>query len=298
MSASSTEAWTTRRLLDWIREAFEKAGLDSARLSAEILLAHVLGCDRLRLYMDPDRPASAEERETLRGLVRRALAQEPIQYLVGTWSFFGMEIACDGRALIPRPSTETLIEHVLQHAKRGAHGGGEPPLRRIADVGTGTGCIALALARHVPVAEVIATDISADALALARENAARHGLGKRIEFREGDLLEPLAGEVFDLIASNPPYIPDDEWHAVAANVKDYEPELALRGGADGNALVGRLIAGAPPLLSAGGWMLIEVAASRAEEAASLVATDGRYDGVEVLEDCDGLPRVVVARRGR
>jgi len=284
--------WTTRALLEWIAAAFDRAGVDSPRRAAEFLLAHVLGCERLRLYMDPDRPASEVERDRLRTLVRRALHGEPLQYLLGTWSFFGVELACDARALIPRPSTETLVEHILQHARRPD----AAPIRRIADIGTGAGSIALALAMNLPNAHVIATDISADALELARENVDRHGLAGRVELRRGDLLEPLAGQTFDVIASNPPYIPDDEWQRVPAIVKDHEPATALRGGADGLDVVRRVLTEGPALLQPGGWLVVEVAARTARDAAQLAGVQTGMTDAAVLQDSDGLDRVVAVRR--
>lgn len=290
-TTGTTDAWTTRRLLAWMADAFKSKGLDSPKLCAELLLAHVLECERLRLYMDADRPASADERDTLRGLVGRALKHEPIQYLVGEWPFFGMPITCDNRALIPRPSTETIVEHVLQHARRP----GAAPVRRIADVCTGSGCIAVALARHLKQVEIVATDVSAAALALAEVNVHRHGLTDRVSLREGHLLEPLGGDLFDLIVSNPPYIPDHEWDAVEPNVKDHEPHLALRGGPDGLDLVRGLIDGAGERLVPGGWLLIELATCHASEAAVLARAAG-YDNVVILDDIEGHPRVLVGQR--
>lgn len=271
--------------------AFAEADLDSPRLCAELLLSHVLDCERLRLYMDADRPASSDERATLRDLVKRALAHEPIQYLVGEWPFFGIMIKCDRRALIPRPSSETLVEHILQHGRRDDH----PPLSRIADICTGSGCIALAIAKNLPNASLVATDLSTDALALATENAVALGLCERVEFVHGDLLAPLTGRTFDLIVSNPPYISDAEWSNVEPNVKDHEPELALRGGVDGLDLIRRLIHDAPAAIEPGGWLVIETAASHARAAADVASTRGLVD-VSVLDDLDGLPRVIVARR--
>ncbi|MAY75152.1 MAG: protein-(glutamine-N5) methyltransferase, release factor-specific [Phycisphaerae bacterium] len=291
-SAPANKVWTTRELLDWMSGAFKTAAIDSPRRSAEELLAHVIGCERMRLYMDIDRPASPAERDELRGLLRRALAHEPLQYLIGQWAFFGMPIKCDARALIPRPETETLVEHVLQHGRRED----ATPLRRIADICTGTGCIALALAKHLREAEVVATDVSADALALAQENAEILGLSERIDFREGDLLAPLGEERFDLITANPPYISDREWEDVEPNVKDHEPTLALRGGGDGLDLVRRLIDRAWERLEAGGWLVMETASSHAHEARDLCDLSGRYEATGVLDDLAGLPRVVVARR--
>lgn len=289
---NATEAWTTRRLLDWIAAAFAERGLDSPRLSAEILVAKVLGTERLRLYMDPDRPAAPDERETLRALVKRALAHEPIQYLTGEGWFFGLPFTCDARALIPRPSTETLVEHLLQHARRSDAG----PLRKIADVCTGSGCIAVAFAKNLPEAEIIATDLSGEALALAAENAERHGVSDRVRLVEGDLLAALDGETgFDAIVSNPPYIPDHEWDDVAPNVRDHEPTLALRGGPDGLDLVRPLLEGVAALLRSGGWIAVEVAAVHARDAATIASDAGLAD-VVVLQDHEGLDRVVAGRR--
>lgn len=288
----STESWTTRRLLGWIAETFEQRGLDSHRLCAEILVSHVIGCERLKLYMEPDRPASPEERGTLRDLVKRALAHEPIQYLTGEAWFFGLKLKADRRALIPRPGTETIVEHVLQ-AERSREGEEQV---RIADVCTGSGCIAVALAKHLPGAHVTATDISADALALAAENAEAVGVSDRIEFSEGDLLGPISSDgPFDWIVSNPPYIPDHEWGAVEPNVKDHEPGLALRGGADGLDLVGPLIDGASALLKPGGVLLVEIASCTAGECVALAEAAG-YAGVRILKDHEGLERVLVAER--
>jgi release factor glutamine methyltransferase len=285
-----SEPWTTRRLLAWMHEAFTKRGLDSPRLSAEILLSSVLACPRLELYTQQDRPASPEERDRLRDLARRALDHEPIQYLTGEAWFFALPFIADRRALIPRPSTETIVEHLLQ-AER-ARDRDAPP--RIADVCTGSGCIAVAIARNLPAASVVASDISPDALALARENAERHGVANRIEFLEGNLLEPLAHHApFDWIVSNPPYIPDHEWDAVEPNVKDHEPHLALRGGPDGMAFVAPLIRNAGERLAPAGGLLIELAACTAADAASLAARHGWRRPV-ILKDHEGLDRVLAA----
>lgn len=271
-------------------ETFTRRDLDSPRLSAEILLSHVLGCDRLRLYMETDRPASPGERDRLRDLVRRALSHEPIQYLTGEAWFFGMAFKADRRALIPRPSTETILEHVLQRERAAER----PP--RIADVCTGSGCIAVALAKHLPRARMTATDISPEALALARENTERHGVADRIEFVEGDLLAPLAGHgPFDWIVSNPPYIPDHEWDAVEPNVKNHEPHLALRAGRDGLQYVRPLIESAPPLLADAGEILIEIAACTAGDVRSLAAKAG-WSKISVLKDHEAYDRVLTARR--
>ncbi|MDX9912158.1 MAG: peptide chain release factor N(5)-glutamine methyltransferase [Phycisphaerales bacterium] len=296
----SEARWTTRSLLAWMIDAFTRQSLDAPRLFAELLLAHVIGCDRLRLYMDPDRPASPLERDALRALVARALKHEPVQYLVGEAWFFSLPFKIDRRVLIPRPATETIAEHVLQHA-RAAGRTREPML--IADVCTGSGAIAIALAKHLPETRVVATDVSADALELAQENVARHNLGTRVELLQGDLLAPLeshpvagrAGALHYLV-SNPPYIPDDEWDAVAPNVREHEPELALRAPPDGLTLIRPLIDRAPFFLRPGGQLLIECAASRAGLAAEIARANPSLTNVRALDDFEGLPRVLLADR--
>ncbi|MFO0832022.1 MAG: peptide chain release factor N(5)-glutamine methyltransferase [Phycisphaerales bacterium] len=301
--------WTTRKLLAWMGAAFTKKDLDSPRLLAELLMAHVIGCERLKLYMDPDRPASPLEREALRDLVGRALQHEPVQYLVGEAWFFGLPFRVDRRVLIPRPGTETIVEHVLQH-HRATHGPAQAESAQrgegtlIADVCTGSGAIAIALMKHMPGARAAATDISAEALDLARENAARHNVADRVDFLQGDLLTPLtsfaptaADASLDYLVSNPPYIPDDEWpDKVDRNVREHEPHLALRGGPDGLRLVGPLLKEGARLLKPGGLMLVEVATSRSGEALQLAQRDPMLKDARVLKDHEGLDRVVLACR--
>lgn len=310
MTVPQTETiWTTRKLLAWMGAAFTKKDLDSPRLLAELLMAHVVGCDRLKLYMDPDRPAAPLERETLRDLVARALQHEPVQYLVGEAWFFGLPLKVDRRVLIPRPCTETIVEHVLQH-HRATHGPtqaesaarGEGVL--IADVCTGSGAIAIALMKHLPGARCVATDISPDALEVAHENAERHKVADRTDFLRGNLLDALrsfapaaADGSLDYLVSNPPYIPDDEWPGqVDRNVLDHEPHIALRGGPDGLALVRPLLNDGPRLLKPGGLVLVEVAASRAAESVEIARKNALLHNVQLLKDHEGLDRVVLATR--
>lgn len=303
-SAHNQQTWTTRKLLAWMGEAFTKKGLDSPRLLAEMLVAHVLGCERLKLYLDADRPANPLERQMLRDLTARALEHEPVQYLVGEAWFFGLAMKVDRRVLIPRPGTETIVEHVLQHARvQPGFGGNKGEGVLIADICTGSGCIAIALLKHLTGARAVATDISADALAVAHENAVRHGVADRVDLLEGDLLGPLsdhpalaAKEELNYLVSNPPYIPDEEWDAVAPNVKEHEPHAALRGGVDGLDYVRRLLADGPRFIRPGGLLLIEVADSRAGIAKDMAAATAGLEEARVLNDFEGLPRVIVARK--
>lgn len=291
-----------------MKEAFARKGLDSPQLLAEMLVAHVVGCDRLKLYLDVDRPASPLERQTLRDLVGRALNHEPVQYLVGEARFFGLTFKVDRRVLIPRPATETVVEYVLQH-NRAVHGPGRAAATRgegvlIADVCTGSGCIAIALAKNLPGARVVATDISGAALEVARENARIHGMSERVDFLEGDLLAPLANYPptagagsLDYLVCNPPYIPDDEWpHKVDRNVREHEPESALRGGPDGLAFAGPVLRDGPRLLKPGGLLLVEVADAKAHAALELAKAQAGCADTRILKDFENLDRVILARK--
>ncbi len=308
MPPTAPQTWTTRDLLGWMTKAFESKDLDSPRRMAEMLLAHIIGCDRLRLYMDTDRPATPLERDTLRDLVRRAMNHEPIQYLVGEESFFGMHLHVDKRVLIPRPSTQTLIDEVLNHARKNPD---DRTLRdsdagvgmMIADVCTGSGCIAAALARNLPGCRVIASDLSEDALEVAQMNITKHDLDERVELVQGDLLEPIfahpvAGQngALHYLCSNPPYIPDHEWDAVEANVKDHEPTMALRANDDGMQFVTPLIQQGPKLLSKGGLLLIEIAACNAKRCLELAAAHAELTRERIAKDSDGLDRILIAEK--
>lgn len=304
MSATASETWTTRKLLAWMSEAFTRNKLDSPRLMAEMLMSHVLGCQRLRLYMEPDRPATELEKKSLRDLVARAIKHEPVQYLVGESVFFGLTFSVDKRVLIPRPATQTIVEYVLQHARTApGFGGSSGDGVFFADVCTGSSCIATSLLYTMKQARAVATDISTDALAVARLNAIRHGVIDRLEFLQGDMLAPLlenpttrANESLHYLVSNPPYIPDHEWDAVEPNVKHHEPHLALRGGTDGMQYVAPLIEMGPALLRSGGLLLIELASCNCARAKAMADAHPALEGVRVLPDIDNLPRVLVAMK--
>ena len=278
---------TIRELLGPTREYLEGKGVPSARLDAEYLIAHVLGIPRLALYLDHDRPLEPAEVDRLRDLVRRRGRREPLAYVLGSWSFYGLELRSDARALVPRPETEILVERCLALLA-----GNDAP--GIADVGTGTGAIALALASKLPGAAVTAIDLSADALALAAENAEATGLGERVEFLQGDLLAPVAGRLFDLIASNPPYVASGD--AVDPEVEQYEPALAVYADHGGRAIHERLAEGARALLKPAGHLVIEVGEGQAPWLAERLAALG-YREVAVTRDLRGVERVVSAQHG-
>ncbi|MEM9418624.1 MAG: HemK/PrmC family methyltransferase [Planctomycetota bacterium] len=346
------DTWTTRKLLSWTTQHFEDKGVDSPRVAAEMLLGHVLDVPRLKLYMEPDRPASEDERQTFRELVTRAGKHEPVDYLIGKAPFFGLELRVTPAVLIPRPSTETIIEYVLQAVRSTQRvaetlpvfaeesveprnpepvSSGEltyePELMpeepeaesesvateqedaafappgpkptsdfngRIADVCTGSGAIAVTLATQLPKATFVATDLSEDALAVARQNAEDHGVADRIAFRHGSLYEPLGEERFDFVLSNPPYISDAEWAEVLPNVKNYEPTMALCSGSDGLDHLRPLIGGASRHLLPGGQILLEMSSTQAD-AVEQLARDAQLTGLEVLKDHEEFPRILVGR---
>lgn len=300
-TASDREPWTTRRLMAWITDALARHHADSPRLCAEMLLAHVIGCDRLRLYMEIDRPATPLERESLRELVSRAMNDEPVQYLVGEAWFYGLPMTVDRRVLIPRHCTETIVEQVLHHA-RSEPGFGGPAGQgvTIGDVCTGSGAVAIAILKNLKGARALATDVSPEALELARRNADRHAVADRADFLAGDLLNPIrdhpAGHGLHYVVSNPPYIPDHEWQEVARNVKDFEPEIALRGGPDGLRFVRPIIEQAPACLRPHGLLLVEIAACTAGAVLRLAEGHPLLRTPRIVKDGDGLPRVLVATR--
>lgn len=264
-----------QRSATWLSEK----GSDAPRLEAELLLAHVLGTERLGLYADAGRQLGDRELESLRGLLRRRAGGEPVAYLTGHREFYGLELEITRDVLVPRPETELLVDRAREL---------EPG--RILDLGTGSGCVAIACARQLPEAAVTATDVSAAALEVAARNAARHGVSDRIRFLEGDLFAPLAGDDrFDLIVSNPPYVPEGE----AAEVAAHEPRLALYGGEKGMQVIGRLLAGAGSHLADGGTLLVEIGED--QEAAVRDLADAHFGHVEITRDLRRLPRVLEAR---
>ncbi|MGI9013338.1 MAG: peptide chain release factor N(5)-glutamine methyltransferase [Phycisphaerales bacterium] len=294
MPAADTKSWTTRSLLEWSGDYFKRKGVDSPRLTAELLLAHVLGCERMRLYMEIDRPASQTDRDTLRPLVERIGKHEPLQYVIAEGWLYGRPFSVSQVTLIPRPSTETLIDVALSFMNERER---DQPLR-ILDIGTGTGCIAITLALEAKekTCEIVASDIDAAIIELAQRNALRHRVENRISFivsRIFDEMDAYRDPGFDLIVANPPYIPDHEWNDVPRNVRDYEPASALRGGPDGLNVIGPLIEQAPQFLGMGGRLCVEIAHCQAKEAVARAARAG-LKNARVHADHEGLQRVLVA----
>ncbi len=260
---------TVLEILNKTMEFFQKKGVPDARLDAQYILAHGLKMKRMDLYLNFDRPLTAGELDALRPLVARRANREPLQHIIGSTSFRGHEILCDRRALIPRPETESLVDLLKERLA-----GREKTL--IADIGTGTGAIAIATAKEIPGTEVIATDISRDALALARENAEKNSA--QITFYEGDLLAAIPAErKLQAIVSNPPYIPDSAKEKLQREVRDFDPSLALFGGTDGLAIIRNLLKQTENRLEAGSPVLLEIGS---EQADTLKAEAGNYPWLE------------------
>jgi release factor glutamine methyltransferase len=288
-TAGTEQPWTISRLLEWTTKFLAEKGSESPRLDTEVLLAHALGARRIELYTRHDDRATEPERQKFRDLVKRRVEGCPVAYLVGRKEFFSLELEVSPAVLIPRPDTESVVGECLRLAKA-------LPEPRILDVGTGSGCIAVAVARQHKGARVTATDISPDALAVASRNAAKHGIGERIRFVQGDLFAPLAaGERFDFILSNPPYIRRGDMAGLVKGVRDYEPHLALDGGEDGFAVFDRLVAEAPKFLEPGGYLIVEIGTAQEAPGRERIGRIPGYELAKTVMDGSGHPRVLRAR---
>jgi release factor glutamine methyltransferase len=288
--------WTVRRLLEWTSSFFTRKEVDSPRLSAELLLAHVLGSPRIKLYTDYERVLSEKDLASFRSLVQRAGEHEPIAYLTGRAHFFNLEFEVTKDVLIPRPDTETLVENVLQLTRNSP--GFEAP--RVLDMCTGSGCIAAAIAHHLKNAVVIATDVSAPAVEVAKRNVAKLGLEGRVTVVQGDLFDALAEvpdpQPFNLIVSNPPYIPTGALEKLDRNVRDFEPRVALDGGMDGLVVHRRIVEEAPARLVSGGRIYLEIQFDQGAAVKELVESREEFEDAKILKDYGGNQRVVSARR--
>lgn len=279
------ETWTTLKILSWTKEYFAAKGIENARLEAEWLLCAATGLDRVGLYLNFDKPLNSAELAVFRSMVSRRARREPLQHILGTQEFCGLEFEVSPDVLIPRHDTETLVTEALIRASEA---------RSILDIGSGSGCIAVALAKRLQDAKLTAIDISTTALELAKRNADRNGV--IIEFLHGSLLDPVKGRCFDLIVSNPPYIPSCDIERLEPEVRDWDPRCALDGGKDGLDIYRILIPSALRFLNPGGWLLVEVGVGQAREVAELFyAVEGYYD-VIAAHDPAGIERVVGARR--
>ena len=261
---------------------------ERARRDAELLLRRALHCDAAWLFAHADDCIPDQCVQQLEPMLRRRLAGEPVQYILGEAEFWGLTFSVHPAVLIPRPETELLVEHVLDFLR-----GREHP--RVLDVGTGSGAIAVALAAECPQARCVAVDLSSAALSVAAENASRHGVADQIEFRVSDLFSAVGAERFDCVAANPPYVPLTDKESLAVEVRDYEPELALFAGEDGLAIYRRLIQAAPDFLTPKGMLALEIGFGQRDSVAALLV-EADFQEIAFLSDYQQIPRIAMARQ--
>ena len=285
--------WTIMRLVQWTQGYFKRKDVDSPRLSAEVLLAHLLGYDRVKLYTNFDEVVADDRLASFRELVLKRGRGVPVKYLTGHAEFMSLDFIVTPDVLIPRPETELLVEKVLEFAS-------DIPEPVIAEIGTGCGNIAVSLAVNLPGARIWATDISQKALTVAERNAERASVAEPIEFLCGHLYEPLtdsgSGGKFDIICSNPPYIPDGQWNELSPEIRDHEPEIALKAGHDGLKYLIPLIEGAPKLLKSAGRLFVEIGEDQARAVTEAAVRTGAFSATEVFKDYGGHNRALMATR--
>jgi release factor glutamine methyltransferase len=282
--------WTIQALLKWTADYLRGKGVEAARLESEVLLAHVLTCPRIELIARSLEVPADADRARFRELIKRRVEGWPVAYLVGTKEFYLLKFEVSPAVLVPRPETETLVMESLRLLN---------PLKgpTVLDLGTGSGCIAVSIAHQKKDARVTATDISPDALDVAKRNAEKHGVADRVTFLQGDLFAPVpAGAAFDLVVSNPPYVTPAELAALSPDVREHEPRLALDGGPDGLAFYRRIASGIGPLLKPGGSLLVEIGATQDEAVRAILGERAELDVRPTLRDGNKLPRVVTAKK--
>lgn len=281
--AEQPDTWTIRRVLDWTKGYLTEKGVENARLETEWLLSAALGLDRVGIYVNFDKPLNTDELSVVRGLVARRAKREPLQYILGTQEFRGLDFVVTPAVLIPRHDTEVLVEEALRRA---------PHAATVLDIGVGSGCIAVALAKQLPDAQVWGVEQSPEAIALAQRNAERNGV--RVTLFEGSLFEPFADQRFDLIVSNPPYIPTADLETLQPEVREYEPRAALDGGPDGLDFYRIIVPAAPEHLNPGGWLMVELGIGQAEAVLGMFGQAG-FGDCFTAKDPNGIDRVVGGR---
>ncbi len=288
------EEWTIKRLLDWVTDFFTQKAIDNPRLSAELLISYVLGLKRIELYTNFDRPVSKPQLDQLHQLVKRATQNEPIAYITGRCEFYSLEFAVTRDCLIPRPETELLVERAVEFLR------GRPGKQLVCDLCTGSGCIAVAIAKNVAGIDLLATDISDAALQVAIQNAQKHAVAERIRFLHGDLFEPLVPQLdkcrFDLIVCNPPYVTSSEYETLERNVKDYEPAEALLGGAHGLDIYRRICEQTEQFLKSDAALILEIGYAQGQNVKELLEQTQLFADIVVEKDLQDNDRIIIARR--
>jgi len=282
------EQWTVLKVLHWTTDYLREKGMVNPRLEAEVLLAHILGVERIGLYLNYDKQLNDEERKAYREMIQRRTAWEPIAYILGDKEFWSLRFKVNSDCLIPRPETEHLVNEAVRMSTH---------LRlpqMILEIGTGCGVVAIVLAKELTDANIVATDISPCALTLAKMNAESHGVAERITFIQGDLFS-LEEATFCLIVSNPPYIPTEEILRLAPEVRDYEPLIALDGGEDGMHFFREIAHGAPAYLVEKGWLILEIGNGQAPKVTGILEDEG-FTNIALVPDYAGIKRVIRAQR--
>ncbi len=310
MPDASSDSWTIGRLVEWTRAYFDRKAVDQPRLEAEILLAHVLGLERIDLYMRYEHPVAEAERAAFRDLVRRRAEGEPTRYLVGTCEFMSLAFRVTPDVLIPRPETERLVEEVIRRVRAAspipleaaAEGGADEAVAsrvEVIELGTGSGVVAVSLAVHLPGARVTATDVSGAALEVARANVEAHGVADRVTLLEGDLYDALDAadaRAADFLLANPPYVAEGEWERLAPPIRNHEPRGALVAGPEGTEVIDRIVRGARAYLKPGGVLLVEIGEGHGRQAREMAQAARGLVDVDILKDYAGRDRILVARR--
>lgn len=292
-SDPASQVWTIARLLAWTNDYFSAHGIDSPRLTAELLLSHSLSMKRLDLYLQHDKPLGPEELARFKTLIKRRKDREPVAYITGSKGFWTLDLSVTPDVLIPRPDTECLVEAALRVLPATNPDG---PLR-VADLGTGSGAIILSLASERPDNLYYTVDISEKALAVARKNKTANDIKASVAFIRGNWFSPFRqGPVFDLVVSNPPYIPSDDIQGLEPEITRYEPMLALDGDRDGLACIRKILAEAPAYLKDGGWLMMETGYDQKQAVISLAESAGCYGDIDYIRDAAGHDRVVTMRK--
>ncbi len=292
----SSRPWNIKDILKVTTDYLKKRQIESPRLTAEVLLACQLKQDRINLYLNFDKPLAEHELSGYRDFIRRRVKREPLQYITGVQEFWSLDFRVNSQVLIPRPESELLVEHGLKIVNGLNFPKGHPV--HILDMGTGSGALAIAIAHELPNAVIFATDISQDAINLAKENAKKHGVSDKIKFKRGDLWQSLNDQypLFDLVISNPPYIATDEYPALPPEVRDYEPYLALHGYNDGMFFIEKIISGALTFMRNGAWLLVEMAPWQTGKALELYGQFNEYNQKIRIKDYSQHYRIAMGRK--
>ena len=288
--------WIIKDLLPVSIDFLKDKNIESPRLCAEVLLAHQLNTDRLKLYLEYDQPVCEKDLNQYRAMIKRLIDGEPVQYITGIQEFWSMDFIVNSSVLIPRPETEILVEQALKiYSEEYIE---KQPDISILDIGTGSGAIAIAIASEIETAKISAVDISAKALDTAKLNASKHGMVSRISFYEGNLLECFENDhrSFDIILSNPPYVTAKDYELLPKKIKGFEPKLALESGEDGLSHIRIILDKAPALLNPGGWLMLEMDPDQTALAVQIIGNNDEYSTGQVIKDYSNRDRVVIARK--